>query len=259
MIDTNVTISRWPFRRLPGDETPGLVARLRARGITQAWAASFDGLLHRDIGGVNSRLAEECRLHGAGLLVPFGSVNPTLPGWREDLRRCSEEYGMPGIRLHPNYHGYQLASPEFLDVLNAAGKLRMIVQIAVSMEDPRTQHPLLRVPPVDLTGLPNLLLRAGGEVRIVLLNHWWTALRAGRALAPYVELGTVYFDIAAVEGIEAVARLVEKLPPERIVFGSHAPLFAVDSALLKVRESGLPAEYRSRILETNAKGLLDRR
>ena len=32
LIDTNVSLSRWPCRRLPLDETPGLVARLRSQG-----------------------------------------------------------------------------------------------------------------------------------------------------------------------------------------------------------------------------------
>ena len=45
LIDTNVTLSRWPCRRLPLDETPALVARLRSQGVKQAWAGSFDGLL----------------------------------------------------------------------------------------------------------------------------------------------------------------------------------------------------------------------
>src|ERR1035441_1263931 len=43
LIDTNVSLSRWPCRRLPLDETPALVARLRSHGVKQAWAGSLDG------------------------------------------------------------------------------------------------------------------------------------------------------------------------------------------------------------------------
>ena len=57
LVDTNVSLGRWPCRRLPLDETPALVARLRSHGVKQAWAASFDGLLHRDLASVNAQLA----------------------------------------------------------------------------------------------------------------------------------------------------------------------------------------------------------
>ena len=59
MIDTNVYLSRWPFRRLRGDEPGELVEMLRRVGVTEAWAGSFDGVLHKDIASVNARLADD--------------------------------------------------------------------------------------------------------------------------------------------------------------------------------------------------------
>jgi predicted TIM-barrel fold metal-dependent hydrolase len=255
IVDTNVYLSRWPFRRLPGDEAPELVARLRKRNVTQAWAGSFDGILHKDIGGVNARLAADCRTHGAGLLAPFGSVNPMLPGWQEDVRRCAKDYGMPGIRLHPNYHGYGLKDAAFSELLRLAAGYQLIVQLVVSMEDERTQHPLLQVAAVDVSALPELV-KSGPAVRVVLLN-WGRALR-GQRLQSLADAGAVYFDISMVEGIEGIARLAERLPPERIVFGSNSPLFYFESALLKVEESGLADDRKTSILEGNARQILAR-
>ena len=70
IIDTNISLFQWPFRRLPLDELKALVRKLRALGITEAWAGSFEGLLHRDIAGVNQRLVQACERHPEWL--PFG-------------------------------------------------------------------------------------------------------------------------------------------------------------------------------------------
>src|SRR5262249_22608739 len=88
LIDVNVKLSRWPLRRWRLDDTGAPVSKLQRHGATEAGAGTFDGLLHKDIAAVNARLADECRRHGRGLLVPFGSINPKLPDWEEDLRRC---------------------------------------------------------------------------------------------------------------------------------------------------------------------------
>jgi predicted TIM-barrel fold metal-dependent hydrolase len=253
MIDVNVNLSRWPFRRLAGDEPEDLVAGLRKRNVTRAWAGTFDGLLHKDLSSANARLAHDCRHYGAGLLIPFGSINPKLPEWQEDLRRCQEEYAMPGIRLHPNYHGYDLNDPVFADLLRLAAARRLIVQLAVSMEDERTQHPLMRVPPADLKPLPDVIRSAPGT-RLVILNT--DPSHDQELLQQVLAAGDVYFDISMVEGVGGVARLARKIDIRRVLFGSHYPLFYFESALLKVREAGFTDAESQAVLEENARRLV---
>jgi hypothetical protein len=219
-IDVNVNLSRWPLRRLRLDSTAALVAKLRDHGVMQAWAGSFDGLLHKDIGSVNSRLADECRRYGRGLLVPFGSINPKLPDWEEELRRCAGDHRMPGIRLHPNYHGYKLDDPEFARLLRLAAERRLIVQLALIMEDERMMHPLLRVGPVDTTPLADLVKQTPG-VRLVLLNALGK-LRA-QPLLDLIAAGEVHVEISMLEGVGGVG--AARGSAGQRVLGSHAPLF----------------------------------
>ena len=249
IIDTHAYLSRWPFRRLHGDEPAELVARMREHGAAQVWVGSFDGLLHKDVSAVNARLVNECRAHGQGLLEPFGTVNPVLPDWQEEVRRCREVHRMPGIRLHPNYHGYTLADPRFAETLRLAARAGLIVQLVVTMEDERTQHPLLQVPSVDLEPLAGIVSTIP-SLRLIVLNQ-----RHDAPVKKIAAAGEVYFDFAMVERVRGVATLARQISPERVVFGSHFPLFYVESAVLKMREAGLREEDFRAICEGNARRL----
>jgi len=253
LMDVNVNLSRWPLRQLPWDNTATLVAKLRQQGVTQAWAGSFDGLLHKDLASVNTRLAEECRRQGSGLLLPFGSINPKLPDWEEELRRCAELHQMPGVRLLPNYHGYQLADPDCVRLLRLAADRGLIVQLPLVMEDERMMHPLLRVEPVDVTPLVELVKQTRG-LRLVLLNA--LGKLRGKPLLDLIAAGEVYVEISMLEGVGGVANLLDQVPTDRVLFGSYAPLFYFESALLKLKESPLSHDQLRAIRNRNARRLV---
>jgi len=252
LIDTNISLGRWPFRRLPLDDTSALLAKLRANGVTQAWAGSYDALLHKDISAVNARLAEECARHGEGVLLPFGALNPTLPDWEEDLRRCIEVHKMRGVRLHPNYHGFKLADPVFERVLQLASERELIVQIAVSMEDERTLHPLVNVPPTDTAPLAPLLGKFP-RARVQLLNAFRT-LR-GAPLQALAKAGA-RFEISTLESVAGVGKMLAEIDPATLLFGSGAPFYYFESAKLKLKESSLTDAQLSALSAENARAFL---
>lgn len=253
IVDVNVSLGRWPMRRLPRDEPTYLVAGLRDGGVAEAWVGSLDGLLHKDIASVNARLAADCRAQRGVRLVPFGSINPMLPDWEEELRRCVEEHRMPGIRLHPNYHGYTLDDPEFARLLRLAAERRLVVELAPIMEDRRMMHPLLTVEPVD-TGPLAALVGGTPGLRLVLLNA--LGLLRGEALGKLLRAGDVSVEISMLEGVGGVGNLLDEAPAERVLFGSHLPCFYLDAALLKLEESPLAGPQRRAIEENNARRLL---
>jgi len=254
LIDVNVGLSRWPLRHLPCDEPGRLVAKLRSHGVTQAWAGTFDGLLHKDLAAANARLAEDCRRFGRGILLPFGSINPTRPDWIEELRRCAQVHHMRGIRLHPNYHGYTLDDPRFKQLLQRAAELNLIVQVTLVMEDERMMHPRLRVDPVDTEPLAATVKQIPG-LHLVLLN----ALRTlrGPRLSSLLDAGDVCVELAMLEGVGGLDNLLAQTPTDRVLFGSHAPLFYFEAAELKLKESLLTTHQARAIRFENATRLFD--
>lgn len=247
ITDTNVYIDRWPIRRLPLAEPAALAAKLKSQNVTEAWAGSLDALLHKDLAGVNARTAEACAGHP--VFKPVGAVNPSLPRWQDDVERCANKHRMRAVRLHPNYHGYRLDDPRFLELLKLATSHKLFVQIACVMEDERTQHPLLRVPAVDLSPLPKALESAPGA-RVMLLN--WQRNSGGKPTLLTLKNANVLFDIAMVELIMGIESLLEELPAGRIVFGSYAPVFYFEAAKLKLQESALDERQLNAIAHENA-------
>jgi predicted TIM-barrel fold metal-dependent hydrolase len=162
---------------------------------------------------------------------------------------------MPGIRLHPNYHGYKLDDPVFRELLSLAAKRNLFVQIALCMDDERTQHPLMRVAPVDFAPLPDIV-KSEPRLRLAVLNIY-PQLQIDK-LRPLAQAGQVYFDFAMVERVGSIQRLMDQVTLPRVLFGSNYPLFYFDSALLKLRESGLSESQTSAICQQNAARLLSR-
>ena len=261
IVDTNVTLFRWPFRRLKYDATPALVAKLRRHRITEAWAGTFEALLHKDLAGANERLAAECRAHGAGLLRPFGSVNLAWPDWEEDLRRCHEEHRMPGVRLFPGYQTFDLTHPDLGRLIRLTAERGLLLQIVFQLEDPRVHHPLLSLPVIDARPLVPLLERTP-TARVQLLHFAGNV--QGTDLRALVDRTGACFEFSRWEGNGRLGQLIgpgpggarPPVPATRVLFGSHAPYFPVETGLLRLFESPLDWETLDALMHRNARRLL---
>lgn len=262
IVDTNVNLFQWPFRRLKYAETPALVAKLRRHRVIEAWAGSFEALLQKDMNGVNARLARECRDHGGGLLKPFGSVNLAWPDWEEDVRRCHEEFRMPGIRIYPGYQPFDLSHPDFKRLLAITRERGLLLQIAFGMEDSRVHHPTLQLVPVTVGPLLPAL-QAEPKAKVQLLHFVGRPLAAD--LRPLAAQTAATFDFSRWEGNGTVGKFTgvapdakgaPAVPVDRVLFGSHAPYFPIETALLRLIESPFDSAQLFALMQGNARRLL---
>lgn len=265
ITDTFIHLFKWPFKRLKYDSTNTLVAKLRRHGIGEAWAGNFEALLHKNLDQANARLYEACMLTDKDLLVPIGSVNPDLPDWEEDLRRCDEVYQMPGIRIYPMYQMLDLHGPGFRKLVVEAARRKMFVQVAGDLEDRRHHHPLLSVKDQSFDPLLDIA-KDLPSARIQLL-HWNTHVSA-TLLRSMVEQTNILFDISRIEGAGELGRLIDGeswnglemcVPATRFLFGSHAPFLALEAALLRLFEHPIDDESLTAIMAKTAKDLYTRK
>src|SRR5438046_255678 len=66
----------------------------------------------------------------------------------------------------------------------------------------------------------------------------------------------VSFDIAMLEGVNGIQKLLTHVPLDRLLFGSYFPFYAWEAAELKLRESPLAEAQRVAIAQTNAEQLI---
>ena len=263
IIDTNVNLFDWPFRALKYRDTRALVAKLKRHRVIEAWAGSFEALLSKDMNGVNARLAAECHDRGPGFLIPFGSVNLAWPDWQEDVRRCHEVHKMPGIRIYPGYQPFDLDHLGMEPLLKMTSERGLILQVVFGMEDPRVYHPILNVGPVTFGALLKAV-NGTPNAKVQLLH--FAGSSQGADLSQFMAKPNTIMDLSRLEGNGAVGRMIgtiQGLPSprvsiDRIAFGSHAPYFPVETAILKLIESPLDAQQLQAIMQGNARRLLPR-
>jgi predicted TIM-barrel fold metal-dependent hydrolase len=258
IIDTNVHLLEYPFRKLKYGETPALVKKLQKHRISQAWAGSYEALFHKNIDAVNSRLAEECKKNGKGMLLPFGTVNIAWPDWEEDLRRCHEVYKMPGIRIYPIYQTFDFKHPDFIKLVQEVAKRKMILQVVGDIDDTRNIHPTVQLRVLSFEPLVDVMKKVP-DAKVQLI--YWNNRVSNKVLERFIQETNVVLDIARIEGNGGVSRLIDgqpwggtaaPVPADRLLFGSHAPYFPVEANLLKLFESPLSTDQLQAIMNKNA-------
>src|SRR3954465_699870 len=229
IIDTHVYLGHWPYEQLSTENPTKLIGDLRRNNISQAWVSSFDGLFHKDIAAVNQRLADACSRPDNEALVPFGTVNPTLPDWEEDVRRCHEVFHMPGIRLHPNYHSYTLNDPRFTRLLELASARGLVVQLVACLGNEK--HFLLSPSTTEVNIKPLAgKLAAYKSLRFVLAHVNANASANDGTIQALLEAKHVYFEFAGSSELESIRKLTDEVSPARLVFGSGAPLHSIEQS-----------------------------
>jgi hypothetical protein len=250
IIDVNAYVGHWPFRQLRNNTVSGLLRQMDRNAIDKAVVSSIHGIFYKDAHASNEELARETRRH-LDRLIPFATLNPTYPGWEEDLRRCAEDLGLSGIRLYPQYHGYELTDASGLDVVDAATKLGCTIQVPMRVVDRRQRHRF---------DLAEDLAAAEMEKAVTLRPRArWMFLNSVGVTGKATPKGSRF--LVGISRLTAVLQLsiqavLEKVGPKHLAFGTGMPFKVAKPQFLKLEVLDAPKSVKERIAWRNAAEML---
>ena len=248
IVDFCAYVGDWPTYELPYRTADGLLSLMDRCGIGAACVSLAGGMFAFDSREANERLVGAIEGY-SDRLWPIGTLDPTIPTWREDLADGLKHLDLAGFRLHPTYHGYSLEAPEVLDLAVLLADARRPLSVALHIDEERFQHPAIRVPEVPMAGIL-CLIRQAPTTTIVLnslkVEHALSLLETG------LPLDRVYLDINQMDiPFDGLQVLVKTNGVDRLVFGSQMPFLYPEAALMVVEHSDLSEVEIEAILEHN--------
>ena len=146
-------------------------------------------------------------------------------------------------------------------LLKITSERGLVLQVVFGMEDPRVHHPIINVGPVTFGPLLKAVKRTP-NARVELLH--FSGSSGGEELSQFMMETNTFMEISRLEDNGAVGRMIgsvqglpsARVPVDRIMFGSHAPYFPLETAILKVIESPLDDQQLHAIMQGNARRLL---
>ena len=183
-------------------------------------------------------------------LFSFGAVYTGDPDMKERLKLV-KDYGLKGIKVHPDYHGIDLDDKRTMDLIYEASALGLIISvhagIDIGIPDPVRSTPQMALKVIEEIAPEKMVLAHTGGWKL------WDdveKLLVGK---------DVYFDVSFTDGYIDPGqwkRIIENHGADRILFGSDSPWSSEKETAEAVRSLGLPAEDEEKIFKGNAKKLL---
>lgn len=233
ILDSHMHVGSFPLFNVAIDDG-GLVALMREQGIDTGIAFHPDNALIRDAIAIHPGL--------------YGLVwaNPRMPDVVAETRRLLDEPGsrFRGVKLHPLLDGYHPDDPivhPIIELLIERGLPALI----------HCGHPIFTLP----WSIEELIVRYP-EARIILghMGHG-NIVYINAAIDVAARNPNVFLETSGMPMHAKIREAVERVGPDRVLYGSDAPFHHPAVELAKVRVSGLPQDLADRVLGENGRRL----
>lgn len=247
VVDVNAWVGSWSSQAVNAGagEVRGM---LKSAGVDRIFMAPLDGAWAQ-----NPHLANDLAYDAAQRwsdVHPVPVIDPTVATWEGEVDRAHRHAGVRLVKWLPAYSGYELAAADECAQALIEADLSLMVQTRI--EDPRRQHPLAQVPDVPAREVvdlarrhPELTVVIGGATSASILDQ-----------SGFLEkIKNLYFDVSQADGMDNLIVLINRGIRDRLLFGSHAPLFVPLAGIARIA-TDLDDADAAAILGGNAEDLL---
>jgi predicted TIM-barrel fold metal-dependent hydrolase len=250
LFDAGAWLGPWPFQRFAEDGAEKLARKLQAEGIARALVSPADAVFLPDPQDANAAFL---RILGAyPFFYPVPVINPAMRNARELIGRYAAE-GARAVRILPAYHGVSADAPCVLEAVEEAGRRNLLPLVQARIEDERAQHPLCKIPGIDVGAAASLCRAYPALPVLVPCLYFAEAVRLLR------EAPNAHVDIAFVERFRTIPSFLKEAPADRVLFATHAPFLYVRAAVMKTQDPGIAPADLAAIGSGTVERLLERR
>jgi Predicted metal-dependent hydrolase of the TIM-barrel fold len=245
-IDVNVLLGHWPFRKLYKEGLSNMKAYFKEEGVELGLVSSVNSTFYNDAFEGDEELYEEIGNDKAFKSVM--TINPKVPGWREDLENGIKKFNICAVKVFPGIHGYRLEDAIFWELVNVLEEKQIPIMVAQRLEDERNTY--LYVPtPLDTEALKVFGKKAKTPVIFLHLLTW----EVGGLGEIFDGNHDCYFDTSGLRGATfPIEEMLRTVKIDTIMFGTQYPMLSEKASTYIVDRAEISAEDKEKILYKNA-------
>ncbi len=243
IIDINAGAGFWPAQHFSAQNLGELDTLYKATGIEEVWISAVESILFPEPDTFDFQLFAQ--LPDFPRFRPVKTVNPILANWQRSCMKSLSGFPVAALKLIPNYHGYSLTSDRVAEICCFAREKMLPLLMQMRVNDERNQPSYMEVRGVPAAEVAELSNRYP-ENRIYALSAYLHELEA---LAKGSQ--NLFVDLSFLDAADTIAAAAERIPVDRIVFGSNAPFMHIQAAALKLSHCTLQQADQNAIASGN--------
>ncbi|MDE7366890.1 MAG: amidohydrolase family protein [Lachnospiraceae bacterium] len=196
-------------------------------------------------------------INGRDGIISFGGIHPDTEDYQMELDQI-RAYGLPGIKLHPDYQKVHVTDPRYLKLITYAVDLGLIVTLHAGVDIGLPDE--VYCPPeesVQMLQYVETHAMHPEQAKIILAHTGGYA--QWDAVEELLVGKNVYFDLAYTFGhieTEQLLRIIRNHGADRILFATDSPWNDQKADIEALKALNLTPEEEAAILGENARTLL---